>query len=238
MNNSEIKQEAKELIRTSKPSIIGTSLIYLIVLIVFSYLQTKLAGFDMSESEMAKYYGMISAQQFDAATDYALQFMPEKAAMALSTVISLVKGIVDAGFLIFLLHSIRKTGEACYGNLLDGFSVGLKFVLMTILKCLFIGLLFCLLIVPGVIALYQYRQSTYLLIDHPDWGVTRCLHESKVMMKGRKWQLFSLDMSFLGWYILSAIPVVDIWVTPYTKTAYSLFYNKLANPDVYTGTEI
>lgn len=233
MSNREIKQESKDIIKSSKPSIFGMALIYILIMLLFNHIATRVAGFDMSQEELTKYFDLYMAQQFEEATEYALQFMPEKGAMVLDAVISIVKYIIDAGLLIFILHSVRKTGEATYANILDGFGIAVKLILMTILKGIIIGALCCLLVFPGIIAAYQYRQSTYLLIDHPDWGVVRCLSESKQMMKGNKGKLFSLDMSFIGWYLLCAIPGMNVWVMPYTKTAYTLFYNKLSNPYEY-----
>jgi hypothetical protein len=47
------------------------------------------------------------------------------------------------------------------------------------------------------------------------------------MMQGRKGELFILDLSFFGWYLLAAIPLVSIWVTPYTQLTYAYYYNAL-----------
>ena len=47
------------------------------------------------------------------------------------------------------------------------------------------------------------------------------------MMKGHKSELFSLDLSFLGWIILSIIPFVSAYVTPYMQLTYAGFYDSL-----------
>ena len=50
-------------------------------------------------------------------------------------------------------------------------------------------------------------------------------------MKGHKWELYVLDLSFIGWMILSAPPVlglfVSIYTTPYTGLTYALYYEAL-----------
>ena len=69
--------------------------------------------------------------------------------------------------------------------------------------------------------------AIYLLLDHPDWRVGQCIRESKRLMKGHKGEIFMLDLSFFGWYLLTAIPVVQIYVTPYVQLARAEFYNRL-----------
>ena len=75
-------------------------------------------------------------------------------------------------------------------------------------------------------------MARYLLIDHPEYSVIQCIKESKRMMAGRKWDLFLLDLSFLGWAMLTVFPVigwlVQIWTTPYFATTYALYYEQLA----------
>lgn len=80
-------------------------------------------------------------------------------------------------------------------------SVGLNFM-----RSLFIGLWSMLFIFPGVIAAYRYAMADYLLAANPEMGVMDALRESKVRMVGRKWRLFCLELSFIGWSLLAALP--------------------------------
>ena len=104
-------------------------------------------------------------------------------------------------------------------------------IVLQILSGIFIFLWSLLLVVPGIIAAYRYRQAIYILIDHPEMSVLECISESKRLMKGHKWELFVLDLSFIGWMILSAPPVlglfVSIYTTPYTGLTYALYYEAL-----------
>ena len=52
------------------------------------------------------------------------------------------------------------------------------------------------------------------------------------MMRGHKWELFVLQLSFLGWQILATIPVVSVFVKPYVSITETVFYENLraANP--------
>lgn len=80
-------------------------------------------------------------------------------------------------------------------------SLGLSFMI-----ALFVFLWSLLLIVPGIIASYRYSMAQYLLYTHPEMGVMEVLRESKRCMTGRKERLFCLNISFIGWRLLSVLP--------------------------------
>ena len=70
-------------------------------------------------------------------------------------------------------------------------------------------------------------MALFLLLEHPELTPAQCIEESKRMMNGHKSELFSLDLSFLGWLILSIIPFVSAYVTPYMQLTYAGFYDSL-----------
>ena len=65
-----------------------------------------------------------------------------------------------------------------------------------------------LFIIPGIIAAYRYSMAPLLFRDHPDWTPAQCINESKRLMVGNKGSLFTLDLSFIGWYILALLPAI------------------------------
>lgn len=94
----------------------------------------------------------------------------------------------------------------------------LKTVGAMFLRDLFIGLWSLLLIVPGIIKSYDYYLVDCILADDPDMSAMDALRKSKEMMKGHRWNAFVLNLSFLGWYLLSALTfgLLDIfYVKPY-----------------------
>jgi len=100
------------------------------------------------------------------------------------------------------------------------------------LKDLFVSLWYLLLIVPGVIKAYQYRMVPYILADEPDMNWKEALATSKEMMEGQKWNAFVLDLSFIGWFLLSAITlgVVGVfWTNPYYYQTNAELYLALLN---------
>lgn len=112
---------------------------------------------------------------------------------------------------------------------------------LAILQGLFVFLWSLLLVVPGIIAAYRYRQALYLLLDHPEKSAWQCLRESAAVMRGHKWELFVLDLSFLGWMLLSALfAPVSIWLDPYRAITNANYYNRLVGaqggPRIYEGS--
>ena len=87
-----------------------------------------------------------------------------------------------------------------------------------------------LFIVPGIVKAYEYRMMPYLYADDPTMTKERAFAESKQMMTGQKWNAFVLDLSFLGWNILSALTLGILgifYVNPYQHQTNAALYEKL-----------
>lgn len=53
--------------------------------------------------------------------------------------------------------------------------------------------------------LYGYRMADFVLLDHPEYGAMYALRESRKMMRGSRFGLFRLDLSFWWYYLLSVL---------------------------------
>ena len=98
------------------------------------------------------------------------------------------------------------------------------------LRDLFIFLWSLLLIVPGIYKAYEYRMIPYLFTEDPTMTKDRAFAESKQMMDGQKWNAFVLDLSFLGWNILSGLTLGILgvfYVGPYQEHTNAALYEKL-----------
>ena len=99
-----------------------------------------------------------------------------------------------------------------------------------ILRDIFIALWCLLLIIPGIVKAYEYRMIPYLLADDPTMTKDRAFAESRAMMRGNKWRAFVLDLSFLGWHILSVftLGILELfYVAPYEFMADAALYESL-----------
>ncbi len=66
----------------------------------------------------------------------------------------------------------------------------------------------------------------YILADNPSIGAERAIQLSNRMTGGEKWDMFVLDLSFLGWYILGmlALGIGVIFVNPYVDSTKAELY--------------
>lgn len=109
----------------------------------------------------------------------------------------------------------------------------LKLIGASIVVSIFVTLWSLLLIIPGIIKSLSYSQTFFLLRDHPEFSITEAITESRKIMKGYKWKYFLLNLSFIGWGILSlfTLGIGLLWLVPYVTTSLASFYNKLTESD-------
>lgn len=120
---------------------------------------------------------------------------------------SLLSAVLGGGFVLYCM-AVRRNERAEYLTLFDGFSFAGKLIGLSLLTSLFIALWSMLFVVPGIVAAYRYRFALYNLYDNPDIGVMQALDMSKRQTNGYKGQLFSLDLSYIGWELLATLPLV------------------------------
>ena len=237
-DRSLLKRNAKTIIKTAKPSMITAAVIFLVVYLLLSTLSSAVLGLNVDYNDLQQYMHYYMNGDFEAVLRISERMMPPSSAYFLNALISIVTYLFTAGFIIFIFNTVKNLG-AVYGNLLDGFGLAGRLILLALLQGLFVFLWSLLFIIPGIIAAYRYRMARYLLLDDPSRGASECIRMSKQMMKGHKWELFVLDLSFIGWYLLAAIPYVGyavmIWTEPYVNTTYVLYYMALAGKPVIVG---
>lgn len=159
-----------------------------------------------------------------AASSYGVQFFP----LFFTLLLTLYSVVMDFGYKIWCLRAWRRD-EANFATLIDGFGMAGQVLMMEI--HIFVRLFgWCLLpmfpatlIISSVNSLevmvllvelftfalipylyfirLRYALTPYLLMDRPERGAA-AVRESVNLMRGWKIELFKLDLSFLGWYVL------------------------------------
>ena len=83
-----------------------------------------------------------------------------------------------------------------------------------------------LLIVPGIIVGLMYSQTNFIALLDPKKKVREVLRESASLMRGRKWEFFLFQLSFIGWFALSVatLGIALLWVMPYYTTAKANYF--------------
>ena len=137
---------------------------------------------------------------------------------------------LEFGFMLCFLRLVR--GEDSSEMVGDQFNVFNRYgrVLGTsLLMALYIILWSLLFFIPGIVKSYAYAMTPYVMNDHPELDADDCIHESRMMMKGYKWKLFCLDLSFIGWAILCifTLGIGLLWLQPYIEASHAKFYEEL-----------
>ena len=83
---------------------------------------------------------------------------------------------------------------------------------MQFFRMLFITLWSLLLVIPGIIATYSYSMTAYILCENPQMTAREAIKKSKELMKGNRWRLFCLEISFIGWELLAVLAIVLVTV--------------------------
>ena len=96
---------------------------------------------------------------------------------------------------------------------------------MTVLIALWALLLF----IPGIIKALAYAMTPFILEENPELSTTEAIHHSRMLMKGHKFDLFWLYLSFIGWMLLGLLTlgIGYLWLTPYMQTAIASFYREV-----------
>lgn len=101
-----------------------------------------------------------------------------------------------------------------------------KKLVVSILRTLFITLWCFLFIIPGIVYNYSSYFSFQIMCENPNLKPMEALKLSKKMVAGNRSELFALDLSFIGWWILCGISfgIASIYAIPYYLTTQALYY--------------
>jgi uncharacterized membrane protein len=163
-----------------------------------------------------------------------------------SLIVSVASALAGVGLLIiggpltlglYGYFSKRVRGEpVTFGNLFDGFddSFGRAFLLY-LFQGIFIFLWTLLFCIPGLIKTLSYSMSLFILRDNPGMKPLDAITASRKMMNGHKWQLFCLELSFIGWALLCVLSfgIGYLWLCPYVLQSIANFYEELKQQPEY-----
>ena len=151
------------------------------------------------------------------------------AASSLLGIIQLIiAGPMAVGLAAVFLNLFRK-GKTDVEDLFVGFKNFANNFITGLLVQLFICLWSLLFVIPGIVKSYAYAMTFYIQHDHPEMNETDAITASRNMMKGHKADLFFLDLSFIGWYLLVGLTfgILAFYVVPYHRATRTAFYENL-----------
>ena len=141
----------------------------------------------------------------------------------------LLAGAIEFGYCAYLI-TVTRNKDSDFGKLLSGFNRFGDVCITGILKWLFTGLWSLLFVIPGIVKSYSYAMTMYIMQDHPELSGNDAVTKSRQMMDGHKFDLFILDLSFIGWYLLGALTfgiLIIFYVEPYRQVTRTNFYEQL-----------
>lgn len=165
------------------------------------------------------------------------------AAAGTAFVIFLIRALVQVfltnplsvGALSFFRRNVENP-PAELDMLMSGFTDYMHNVGVLLLRDVYLILWSLLFFIPGIIKGYSYRMVPYLAAEHPDWSAKETITRSREMMNGHKWHAFGLDMSFIGWHLLSILTLGILgifWVVPYVGNTGAALYTTLRDQNRY-----
>ena len=154
-------------------------------------------------------------------------------------------GVAILGWLVLSLFASIPLGVGYYNSLnlllVEGdnqvtnnmFKIGYGNLLRNVGGMLLVGvftfLWTLLLIIPGIIKSLAYSMTPFILKDYPELSANQAINLSMKMMEGRKFDLFYLYLSFIGWGILAlfTLGIGYLWLMPYMYTSTAAFYQNV-----------
>lgn len=140
----------------------------------------------------------------------------------------IVIGPLSVG-LCSIFVTISKGEKADLGKVFGGFSNFGNTCVTGIIETIFLAL-WSLIPIVGIIKHYSYSMTFFIQNDHPEMSGTQAITASRKMMNGHKLELFVLELSFIGWILLSCLTfgiLLIVYVGPYMEATMAAYYEKL-----------
>ncbi len=164
-------------------------------------------------------------------------FAQGSALQIIFAVVGVIASVAIAGAFVYaqqkFAYRISKGDEIDVSQIFDGFKDYMRATVAWIICTVFTFLWSLLLIVPGIIKSLSYSMTYFIMLEDPNIAPNDARKKSMQMMEGHKWQLFCLQISFIGWILLSILTlgILLLWINPFIDVAMAEFYNKLKNPN-------
>lgn len=142
--------------------------------------------------------------------------------------------IAASGYYLNHIRGFNPEWKSLYKEGIDNYG---SYLVTGVLVNVFTVLWSLLFVVPGIIKALSYSQANYVIHDNPRLKGKEAIEISKRMTNGFKGDLFSMYLSFIGWYILVGLTggILSIYVTPYVETTAAMYYENLKRYSIENG---
>ena len=167
-------------------------------------------------------------------TEFQVGFMVLMSVLSFITIVFFllhftIGGAITLGYVKFNLNLVDHK-PASFADLFSEFKrFGVGFM-MQLLRSAYVFLWSLLLFFPGIYAAYGYAMTPYILLENPEMTANEAITKSKELMRGNRWRLFCLEISFIGWTFLVLFLTLGIGflvLKPYMEASFAAFYREI-----------
>lgn len=219
-SRSAIKEEAKSLV--SKDTIWFHNFVAGLIVLVIPFVIS-----------IVSYFVIVFSMALYESTDYILVSML-LTLFALVSILIFPLQVTYEGY--YQLNGIRYNDYKSNIVFKHGMQNFGKYLGLSLLKYLFLGLWSLLLIFPGMIKKYSYSMTSYIVADNPSLSANDIIKLSERITYNHKADLFELDLSFILWFLLAGyIQPAYAFVMPYYLTTKAMYYENLKMEAIENG---
>lgn len=231
-DRSQLKQNAKKVLDKSYWQALLAS-------VVLGIAVNSSSGFSLSVNAGSLKHQLDGMDPFISTAVISILSVALIFAFIFSSVFSiLVAGPLEVGAQRYFLESTQfrfNIKEIGYGFTCGKYK---NVVIVMLIRNIFTFLWTLLLVIPGIVKMYAYSMVPFILAENPSISATQALDISCRMTARNKWDIFTLDLSFIGWYILGflAFFIGTIFVSPYYNSTKAQLYLALRSAAIDNGT--
>ena len=158
-----------------------------------------------------------------------------------SVLVLVISGPLAYGLAKAFLHLVYGEERPNVATLFDGFKDDFGgTLLLGLMIGIFTFLWSLLFIIPGIVKGIAYSMAYYIKAEHPEYDWRKCMDESQTLMRGHKGAYFVLQLSFIGWDIVSCFTfgLGFLWVAPYQECTNANFYAWLTAQSAQSGPAV
>lgn len=137
---------------------------------------------------------------------------------------------LTVGYAYFNLRVYRGDTVEISDMLTPGFRDYVKSLVGILWMYLFTFLWSLLFVVPGIIKAIAYSMTPYILAERDDVSAQDAIKLSMEMTYGYKMDIFVMGLSFIGWWLLTALTfgiLAFFFTGPYMATSFAGLYEEL-----------
>ena len=246
-----------------KPAVLGT-LISVLLLFVFSYFQTKTPGINYAELMTVPSEQLFSMLQ-ESASGSSLYFILDIIETIVDFIVEMVlvsfflifsrspdpvslKNYFD-GYNKWARAILCGLWKLLWTFLWGLLAIPLIVIFVIIISCFSnfdgpdsVNYTICMILlligfIPMFIKTIEYSFAFFFAAEFPEVGIRKSLRLSITIAKGHRWEIFVLNISFIGWFILSILTfaIGFLWCLPYYYMTLTNAYHALLQDALETG---